>query len=134
MSRTFEDIILPSNKKFGLFFSCVFFIVSVYFWYNQDLNTGFITFIISALFALVTITKADLLLPLNRLWMRFGFLLGMIVSPLVLGAIFFTLFTPIGIITRFFGRDELRLIVKKHTSHWLKRDKQNKSIIFKNQF
>ena len=78
--------------------------------------------------------KADLLHPLNKLWMRFGLLLGMIVSPIVLGAIFFLLFTPIAVLMRLFGRDELRLRFKKQSSHWIKREKETQSQSFKNQF
>ena len=78
--------------------------------------------------------NAQILLPFNKLWMRFGFLLGLIVSPLVLALIFFTLFTPIAITTRIFGRDELRLILKKRKSHWIKRDLPVSADSFKLQY
>ena len=68
---------------------------------------------------MTTVIKAETLLPLNKLWVHFGLLLGMIVSPIVLGFIFFGIFAPISIVTRLFGRDELRLRFKKKTSHWV---------------
>ncbi len=85
--------------------------------------------------ALVTIFKEEMLLPFNKLWMRFGFLLGLIVSPIILGLIFFGLFTPISLLTRLFGRDELRLYFKQKTSHWIMKDTDNlQKSSFKQQF
>ena len=86
------------------------------------------------IFLLVTLVKSDALLPLNKLWMRFGLLLGMIVSPIVLGIIFFGLFTPIAILMRLSGRDELRLKFNQKASHWILRGEPIKSESFKHQF
>ncbi len=61
----------------------------------------------SSLLLVITLLKENLLLGLNKLWMRIGFLLGMIVSPIILGIIFFGLVTPYGVVMRIFGRDEL---------------------------
>ena len=85
-------------------------------------------------FLLVTLIKCDALLPLNKLWMRFGLLLGMIVSPIVLGVIFFGLFTPIAMLMRLSGRDELRLKFTQKTSHWISRGEPIKPESFKHQF
>ena len=89
---------------------------------------------VSAVFLCVTMVKADVLLPLNKLWMRFGFLLGMIVSPIVLGVIFFGMFTPIAVLMRMSGRDELRLKFNNKASHWISRDEPVKPDSFKHQF
>jgi len=83
---------------------------------------------------LVTIFKDELLLPLNRLWMRFGLLIGMIIGPIVLGLIFFTLFSPVAIFMRLFGRDELHLKYKKKSSYWILRDETIHTDSFKRQF
>ena len=130
----FSEIELPSNRKFGFFFTCVFALVSVYF-----LNSGNMIWVyafISAtfIFLVITLVKDELLLPLNKLWMRFGFLLGMIVSPIILGLIFFGLFMPIAIIMRLSGRDELRLKFSNKASHWITRSEPIKPESFKNQF
>ena len=90
---------------------------------------------LSILFLVTTLLKADLLLPLNKLWMRIGLLLGMIISPIVLGLIFFGMFVPTNLIMRISGRDELHLRFKKKHSHWIIRKIQpTKSEKFKYQF
>ena len=73
-------------------------------------------------FLVATLVNPDVLLPLNRLWMRFGLLLGMIISPIVMGIIFFGLFTPMSLTMRLFRRDELRLRFKNKKTHWILRD------------
>ena len=82
------------------------------------------TFITLA-FISVTFFKADLLLPLNKLWMRFGHLIGLIVSPIVLALMYFGIFTPIAIITKLFGRDELKLKFMSKQTHWISRESAN---------
>ena len=125
---------LPSNKKFGNFFTFVFIIMAGYFYFNKSLNLTYIFGVVAAVFILVTILKDELLLPLNRLWMRFGLLIGMIISPIVLGLIFFTLFSPVAIFMRLFGRDELHLKYKKKSSYWILRDEPIHADSFKRQF
>jgi len=66
--------------------------------------------------------------------MRFGLLLGMIVSPIVLGLIFFALFTPIALFMRLFGRDELRLRLREKSTHWVRREETTQTNSFKHQF
>jgi membrane-bound ClpP family serine protease len=125
---------LPSNRKFGFFFTAVFLVASAYFHVKTN-TTGFYTFgVLAVICLLVTIIKAELLLPLNKLWMRLGHLIGMFVSPIVLGFIFFGIFTPIGIIMRIFGRDELGLKFQKKRSYWIKRETVFEFNSFKNQF
>ena len=125
---------LPSNKKFGNFFTVVFIIIASYFYFNKSLNLTFIFGVVAAVLILVTILKDDLLLPLNRLWIRLGLLIGMIISPIVLGLIFFTLFSPVAIFMRILGRDELHLKYKKKSSYWILRDDSIHSDSFKRQF
>ena len=125
---------LPSNKKFGNFFTFVFIIIASYFYFNKSLNLTYIFGVVATVFILVTILKDELLLPLNRLWMRFGLLIGMIIGPIVLGLIFFTLFSPVAIFMRLFGRDELHLKYKKKSSYWILRDDSICADSFKRQF
>ena len=130
----FLEIELPSNRKFGFFFTFVFVVAATYFYYSAN-TTWTYAFVATALaFLLVTLIKSDALLPLNKLWMRFGHLLGIIVSPIVLGIIFFGLFTPIALLMRLSGRDELRLKLTQKTSHWISRGEAIKSESFKHQF
>ena len=130
----FSDIELPSNRKFGFFFTFVFVVITAYFYYSGNVTWAYVFSAAAIIFLLVTLIKSDALLPLNKLWMRFGILLGMIVSPIVLGIIFFVLFTPIAFFMRLSGRDELRLKFAQRSSHWISRREQIKSESFKQQF
>jgi hypothetical protein len=130
----FSEVELPSNKKFGFFFVFIFGVATLYFYVNASMSLVYSMAFASAVFLVVTIVKSDALLPLNKLWMRFGLLLGMIVSPIVLGLIFFGMFTPIAVLMRMSGRDELRLKFNKKASHWISRSTLIQSSSFKYQF
>ena len=96
---------------------------------------GVVFFILSALFLAITIVKPAALLPLNKLWLRFGLLLGMIISPIILAVIFFGLFTPIALGMRLFGRDELRLKGKEQITFWKLKESAEQSLsTFEKQF
>ena len=126
---------LPSNKKFGLFFSIIFFLIGCYFYVQGQSAYYYVIFSISLVLLLISFIFPKLLLPLNKLWMKLGLLIGQVVSPLVLGMIFFILFTPIAILSKLFGRDELRISLKRQNSHWkLRDDNSNKNIVFDKQF
>ena len=130
----FSEVELPSNKKFGFFFTLVFAIATGYFYTNASFTWAYVFASTLVVFFIVTVVKAEFLLPLNKLWMRFGLLLGMVFSPIVLGIIFFGLFTPIALIMRLSGRDELSLKFSKKPSHWILRSETIKSESFKQQF
>ena len=129
------SIELPSNRKFGLLFSCIFAALSLYFFINAMISIAYGCVVMFIVVSIITVIDSKLLTPFNRLWMCFGLLVGKIVSPLVLFAIFFGLFTPIGIIMRVFGRDELRLKLKSNKTYWRNRFQVNDiKNSFKNQF
>lgn len=134
MNIQFSEIELPSNRKFGFFFTFVFLMLAAYFYYSANVTCAYVFIVGALVFLLITLIKSDALLPLNKLWMRFGLLLGMIVSPIVLGVIFFGLFTPIAILMRLSGRDELRLKYAQKATHWISRGEPIKSESFKHQF
>ena len=138
MNKLFDEklseIELPSNKKFGYFFTLIFLIITGYFFLNKSLNLTYVFATISITLFFITIIKADLLLYPNKLWIKFGLLLGMIISPIVLGILFFVLFTPTAILMKLYGRDELRIKFKKNTSYWILRETQINSDSFSNQF
>ena len=107
--KRFAQIELPSNRRFGLFMAAAFAVVAAYLWAaHHPLQTA-IAAVLAALFAGLALLRPALLLPVNRAWMTLGALLGLVVSPIVLGILFFGLFTPIALLMRLFGRDELRL-------------------------
>lgn len=130
----FSEIELPSNRKFGFFFAFVFAVVAAYFYYRENISWSYAFVFSSLIFLLITLVKSDALMPLNKLWILFGLLLGMIVSPIVLGIIFFGLFTPIATLMNLRGRDELRLKFTPKASHWISRNEPIKSESFKYQF
>ena len=106
--------VLPSNRSFGWTFTGVFALGA--FFYPWVLA-------LAALTAGVTLARSQWLAPLNRAWMRFGALLHRVVSPLVLGLIFFGVFTPVGLVMRAFGRDVLcRRFEPQAKSYWTRRD------------
>ena len=125
---------LPSNKKFGFFFALVFGLAAVYFFFKDSSIWAYTFIVISLILLIITIIKAEVLLQLNKLWLRFGLLLGMIISPIVLGIIFFGLFTPIAFLMRISGRDELRLKFKDKPTYWKPRSNELVEDTFKNQF
>jgi tellurite resistance protein TehA-like permease len=107
--KPFAEIELPSNRRFGLFMAAALLAIAAYRWTTHHPLQMAIAAVLAALFAGVAFLKPTLLLPLNRAWMGLGTLLGLVVSPIVLGILFFALFTPLAIILRLAGRDELRL-------------------------
>tara|TARA_B100000768_G_scaffold82669_1_gene78283 strand:+ start:90 stop:488 length:399 start_codon:yes stop_codon:yes gene_type:complete len=130
----YNKLELPSNKKFGFFFTFVFFSASGYFFLIDGIIASYIFFVLTVAFLLITFVNADAFLSLNKLWMHFGQLIGLIISPIVLGIIFFTLFVPYGLVMRLFGRDELRLKLRKRESHWKTREQLIPQTNFKQQF
>ena len=123
--------ILPTNRNFGIVFTIVFLIIS--FWpllKNGDIR--YWSLIISFIFFVLALINSKILTPLNKAWMKFGLILGKIVSPLVMGIIFFFVVTPTGIIMRLLGKDLLNLKKNNKSTYWLKKNNQNNNM--KNQF
>ena len=127
-------MLLPSNRNFGFFFTTVFFTVAIYYLYVESYIVSSLLSIVAILFLITTFFNADLLLPLNKIWMKFGVLLGIIISPIVMGFIFFGLITPYGVVMRLMGRDELRLRRITKESHWVLRLQTSLQNNFKKQF
>ena len=114
----FKNPKLPSNKKFGFFFSAVFTILTCYLFIYSISFFAFISAFLGVVTIALTIFSSHYLLPFNRLWMQFGILIGLIVSPLVLGILFFLIFTPIALFFKLIGRDELNLKSNSKNSLW----------------
>jgi hypothetical protein len=104
-----EMIAGPSDRNFGRTFAIIFALLAcVSAW--RGWRVGPLWFFGPALaFGIATLVRPSLLAPLNRAWLRLGLLLHKVVSPLVMGAIFFLVFTPMGFLMRAFGKDFLRL-------------------------
>lgn len=130
-----KNLELPSNKKFGFFFTVVFVILGLLAFRTQLVVFGALFSALSLTTFIITLTAPNILSPINKLWMSVGIFIGKIVNPIVLGLIFFGLFTPFGLVAKLFKRDELRLKVKVNDTFWQKRDIQyQQSSSFKNLF
>ena len=122
---------LPTNRNFGLVFFVVFLIISLWPLLNQNEIRQW-SLILSIIFLILGFFNSRILLPLNKLWTKFGLLLGNLVSPIVMGVVFFFVVTPTGIILRLFRKDVLRLKKNNSNSYWIKKDNLNNDM--KNQF
>ena len=128
-----SDNKMPSNKKFGFFFSLVFFILSIYLYYKKS-SLLYFSSIIFFFFLFSLIFFPNILKPLNRLWFLLGAILSKIVNPIVLGTIYFLLFSPLSIFFKLIKRDVLR-IRYNDKSYWIKKNSVKKNHeYFKNQF
>jgi hypothetical protein len=120
-SRT-HDVKASSDRSFGSVFTAVFLIVSLW----PLLSGGPLrwwSLIVAAVFLLVTLFAPVFLALPNRLWLRFGLLLNRIISPVVLAFLFYVVVTPMGLLMRMFGKDNLRLHRSSaDESYWIKRD------------
>ena len=126
-----QKIKLPSNRNFGLVFFIVCALIAFYPLINGDsIRISFL--IIALIFLILGILNSKFLLPLNKIWFRFGILLGKIISPLIMGIIFFLVVTPIGLIMKLFGKDLLNLKFNKDQSYWI--EKKGPKSKMKNQF
>ncbi|MDG2176432.1 MAG: hypothetical protein P8M72_09940 [Gammaproteobacteria bacterium] len=129
----FDDIKLPNNKNFGIFLATVLFILGIYLGYSND--RLWLLMIPSILILGISFTKPNILTPFNKIWMSIGFILSIIARPIMMAIIYFGLITPVSVITRIFGRDELNLKSKNKESYWTRRDPLGPAgDSFKNQF
>ena len=127
-----EKIKMSSNKSFGIVFFVFFLILSLYPLLNKEkLNLLFLIFSIT--FLILGIINSKILTPLNKVWFKFGIILGKIISPIIMGIIFFLVVTPIGLIMKTLGKDLLKLKYnKKDSTYWI--EKNGPKSKMKNQF
>ena len=127
-----SKIKISSNRNFGLVFFIVFLIVALWpLKYEEDIRLW--SLVLSIIFFILGILNSQLLTPLNKLWFKFGMFLGLIVSPIVMGIVYFLVVTPIGIFMRLLGKDLLKTSKAKNAStYWIKRI--NKQSTMKKQF
>ena len=126
-----KDIKLGSNRNFGIVFSIVFLLISLY----PLLKSGDIrvwSLVVSFIFLILGIVNSKILSPFNKLWFKFGLLLGKFVSPLIMMIIFFFVVTPIGILMRLFRKDVLNLKFNNKETYWIKKNGPKSKM--KNQF
>ena len=131
MFKKVNNIKVGSNRSFGIVFFVFFLIISIYpIFLDQDIRLW--SLLLSLIFLILGLTKSRILTPLNLLWFKFGMLLGRIVSPIVMGLVFFLVVTPTGLIMRGLKKDLLKLKKKKSNTYWVNRDQDNTDM--RNQF
>ena len=126
-----DDTKIGSNKSFGIVFFIVFLLIAFYPLINQE-NIRIWSLVISLVFLILGLKNSNILSPLNKIWFKFGILLGKIISPIVMGMIYFLVVTPTGLLMRLFGKDILNLKFNNDRSYWIEK-KEPKSKM-KNQF
>mgnify|MGYP001171748057 CR=1 FL=1 len=126
-----SKIKIGTNRNFGIVF-CIFFLI-IFLWPLKSGNElNLILLFISATFLLLGLTNSKLLSPLNIIWFKFGLFLGKIVSPVVMGIVFFFVVTPISLILKVFRKDVLNLKKNNKNSYWI--EKTGPKSKMKNQF
>ena len=122
---------LPSNRNFGIVFFLVFLIIAVYpLTYSGEIIIW--SLIVSLVFFILGLINSKILNPLNKIWFKFGIILGKLISPIIMGVIFFFVVTPTGLIMRLFGKDLLNLKSSNIKSYWI--EKNGPKSKMKNQF
>ena len=122
---------LPSNRNFGIVFFVVFFLIGMW----PILKGGDVriwSILLSFFFLLLGLFNSKILTPLNKLWFKFGILLGIFISPIIMGIIYFFVVTPTSLILKISGKDILNLKKNKDKTYWI--DKKKYETNMKNQF
>ncbi len=115
-----SKIKIGTNRSFGIVFFIFFLIISLFPLKNgNDINLYLLS--ISAIFLILGLANSKLLSPLNLIWFKFGLFLGKIVSPIVMGIIFFFVITPISLILKIFRKDVLNLKKNNKNSYWIEK-------------
>ena len=126
-----DKIKLGSNRSFGIVFFVVFLLIALY----PLISNGEIriwSLIVSLIFLVLGLINSKFLNPLNKLWFKFGLFLGKIVTPIIMGIIFFLVVTPIGLIMKVLRKDLLNLRYNKNKTYWI--EKSGPKSKMKNQF
>ena len=105
-----DEIKIGSNRGFGIVFFVVFFLIGLYpLTYSGEIRIWAV--IISLIFIVLGFFNSKILTPLNKIWFKFGIFLGKIISPVIMGIIFFLVVTPTGLIMRLLGKDVLKKFI-----------------------
>ena len=126
-----NEVKISSNKSFGIVFFVFFLIISIFPLIDGE-NIRIWSLIISIIFLILGLLNSKILTPLNRVWFKFGILLGNFVSPIIMGLVFFVIVTPTSIIMKLLGKNLLNLKREKKSTYWIERTEIKSKM--KNQF
>jgi len=126
-----KNIKISTNRNFGVVFFIFFMIISL-FPLIKDGNVRIWAIVIAITFLTLGLLNSSLLSPLNKMWFKFGIFLGYIISPIVMGIIFFAVVTPTSLIMKIFNNDLLNLKKNNKKTYWIEKSKIKSKM--KNQF
>jgi hypothetical protein len=118
---------LKEVRKFGITFSVLAIVLAAFSFYKM--NPLWMVFLGTSLFFLLTgLWAYPILKPIYVGWMTFAFALGWVNTRLILGVVFYLIFTPTGLVMRLLGKDPLGLRLDRHaTTYWVRRKPQDPS-------
>ena len=126
-----KNIKISSNRSFGIVFFIFFLIVSIFpLFKNEDIRIWAV--IVAIIFLILGLLNSSVLSPLNKIWFKFGILLGNFISPIIMGLVFFIVVTPTAFLMRAFGKDLLNLKKNNKKSYWIEKSPIKSKM--KNQF
>ena len=126
-----NEIKISSNKSFGVVFFIVFFLFGIWpVLKGNDVRYWSIS--LSLIFLILGLLNSKLLSPLNRLWFKFGIILGNFIAPIIMGLVFFLVVTQIGLIMKLLGKDLINLKKNNDKTYWIEKKEIKTSM--KNQF
>ena len=126
-----NDIKIGSNRSFGIVFFIVFLLIAIYPLLSGE-SVRLWSLAIATIFFILGIINSSLLSPLNKIWFKFGLLLGRFISPLIMGLIFFLVVTPIALLMKLLKKDLLNLKYSKDNTYWIVKSGPKSKM--KNQF
>tara|TARA_B100001248_G_C27329340_1_gene430624 strand:+ start:352 stop:729 length:378 start_codon:yes stop_codon:yes gene_type:complete len=111
-----------SEKSFGILFGIVFIIIALWPLISSG-NIRFWALLVSIIFFLIAFVKPKIFKPFNKIWIKFGEILGIVIAPIVMGIVYFFVLTPTSLLVRLFGKDLLSLKLSKSLkSYWQKKE------------
>ena len=116
----FKNIKISSNRSFGIVFFIFFLIVSIFPLFKDE-GIRIWAVIVAIIFLILGLLNSSALSPLNKIWFKFGILLGNFISPIIMGLVFFTVVTPTAFLMRAFGKDLLNLKKNNKKSYWIEK-------------
>tara|TARA_X000000950_G_scaffold247766_1_gene306321 strand:+ start:128 stop:511 length:384 start_codon:yes stop_codon:yes gene_type:complete len=125
-----KKVKIGSNKSFGITFSVIFILISLWFYFQKEMII-YSLIILSIIFFSISLIKPAIFGPINVLWFKFGMLLGRIMSPIIFGIIFFLVATPTGLLMKIFKKDLLHTKKNNNKTYW---EKRNNISNMRNQF
>ena len=126
-----KNIKISSNRNFGVVFFIFFLIVSIFPLFKDE-NIRIWAVIVAIIFLILGLLNSSVLSPLNKIWFKFGILLGNFISPIIMGLVFFIVITPTAFLMRAFGKDLLNLKKNNKKSYWIEKTPIKSKM--KNQF